>query len=146
MFELTPGGADRVTLVETTWREVQGEFVGTLKGPPPQKKNSPSPVLQGCLPEVTCSHPPWVASDLTYCNSQVRAKLDTDMVISHVWLQGCKKLVLDRPDLNKKQNFKIPTTSPIILLSKSALFPPLAFLCCCQAWSATKILRFYATT
>ena len=113
------------------WRVGVGEFGGDPKGTLPKLT---CPAHQGCLLKLTCSHSPRVASDLTYCNSQVRAKLDTDMVTSHVWLQGCKWLqamcgyrVVKSYSLIvqtsiKKQNFKIPSTIPTILLSTSPLF------------------------
>ena len=80
-----------VSLERQPWRTGVGEFgEATPGGEAPQRGrrgplplasrvcllNSPAPVLQGCLPKRTCPCSPRVASVLSYCNSQVRAKLD----------------------------------------------------------------------
>ena len=48
--------------------------------------NSPAPILQGCLLKLTHPHSPRVDSDLSYCNSQVRAKLDNSHGYWGMWL------------------------------------------------------------
>ena len=105
--------------------------MGGRGGPFVVPPNSPCSPLQGCLPQT---HPVSPFRVISYCNSQGRDKLDTNMVTSHVWLQGCKWLqamcgyrVVKSYSLIvqtsiKKQNFKIPSTIPTILLSTSPLF------------------------
>ena len=65
----------------------KGLPMGDLFGPP-------APGHQGCLPKLTCPHSPRVASDLFYCNSQTRVKLDDWHSYRGVQLQDCDGLLV----------------------------------------------------